>query len=285
MRWRASRSAASCRSASSPGRPNVPAPDIEPVNGPSKMKRLEGKKALVIGSATGIGAAVCRLFGQEGADVALADLGRTEPREALVAELTGLGVDAFALECDVTDRAQVEAAVAAAVARFGAVDIVVNNAGLGANADFPDQDWEQWHRVIDINLNGVAYGMKAALAHMLPRGKGRIINTASQLSHKPAPGNAVYCAAKAGVVGLSVSVAQEVAARGVTINCVCPGPTDTPMWNAGDDDWNKWKLSTLPIRRIGQPEEIAWAYVYLASDEAGYMVGQSISPNGGDVMW
>lgn len=249
------------------------------------MNRLAGKKALVIGSATGIGAAVSRLFGQEGADVALADLGRIAERDALVAEVRGLGVDAFGIECDVTDRAQVEAAVAAAVARFGALDIVVNNAGFGANADFAAQEWEQWRKVIDINLNGVAYGIKAALGHMLPRGTGRIINTASQLAHKPAPGNAAYCAAKAGVVGLTASVAQEVAARGVTINCVCPGPTDTPMWNLSDPEWNRWKLSTLPIRRIGTPEEIAWAYVYLASDEAAYMVGQSISPNGGDVMW
>lgn len=249
------------------------------------MNRLAGKKALVIGSATGIGAAVCRLFGREGADVALADLGRNEPRDELVAELKGLGVDAFKLECDVTDYAQVEAAVAAAIERFGHLDIVVNNAGFGANSDFVTQDWEQWRKVIDVNLNGVAYGIKAALTHMLPRGYGRIINTASQLAHKPAPGNAPYCAAKAGVVGLTVSVAQEVAEQGVTINCVCPGPTDTPMWNLSDPEWNRWKLSTLPIKRIGTPEEIAWAYVYLASDEAAYMVGQSISPNGGDVMW
>lgn len=249
------------------------------------MNRLAGKRALVIGSATGIGAAVSRLLGQEGADVALADFGRTAERDALVAEIRGLGVDAVGLACDVTDRAEVEAAVAAAVGRFGALDIVVNNAGFGANADFAAQDWDEWRKVIDINLNGVAYGIRAALAHMLPRGHGRIINTASQLAHKPAPGNAAYCAAKAGVVGLTVSVAQEVAARGVTVNCVCPGPTDTPMWNLSDPEWNRWKLSTLPIRRIGTPEEIAWAYVYLASDEAAYMVGQSISPNGGDVMW
>lgn len=250
------------------------------------MKRLAGKKALVIGSATGIGAAVCRLFGREGADVALADFGHTEARDALVAELGVEGVEAFGIECDVTDRAQVEAAFAAAIARFGALDIVVNNAGLGAgNADFAAQDWGDWFKVINVNLNGVAYCMKAALDHMLPRGFGRIINTASQLAHKPAPGNASYCAAKAAVVSLSVSVAQEVAAKGINVNCVCPGPTDTPMWNANDQVWNRWKLSTLPIRRIGTPEEIASAYVYLASDEAAYMVGQSISPNGGDVMW
>lgn len=250
------------------------------------MNRLKDKKALVIGASTGIGRAVSRLFAGEGASVAVADFGREQQREELVAALLAMGVDAVALECDVSNRAQVEAIVDAAVARFGHLDILVNNAGLGAiSAPFAGQDWDEWRRILAVNLDGVAYGTRAALAHMLPRGYGRIINTASQLAHKPAPGNASYCAAKAGVVALSASVAQEVAASGVTVNCVCPGPTDTPMWRASDEEWNRWKLSTLPIKRIGTPEEIAWAYVYLASDEAAYVVGQSISPNGGDVMW
>lgn len=250
------------------------------------MHRLANKNALVIGAATGIGRAVAELFGAEGANVAVADFGREEPRSEVVKSLQAGGVDAFAVECDVTDRRQVEAAIKSAADRFGHVDIVVNNAGLGAGSrPLAQQDWDQWDRVVAVNLRGVAYGVKAALDHMLPRGYGRIINTASQLAHKPAAGNASYCAAKAGVVALTVSVAQEVAEHGITVNCVCPGPTDTLMWRASDEAWNKWKLSTLPIKRIGQPQEIAWAYVYLASDEAAYMIGQSISPNGGDVMW
>jgi NAD(P)-dependent dehydrogenase (short-subunit alcohol dehydrogenase family) len=250
------------------------------------MNRLKNKTALVIGASTGIGRAVSRLFADEGANVAIADFGREKERAELVAELLAVGVDALALECDVTDRLQVKAAVDAAVSRFGHLDILVNNAGLGARAaPFAEQDWDEWRRILAVNLDGVAYGTWCALAHMLPRGYGRIINTASQLAHKPAPGNASYCAAKAGVVALSVSIAQEVAASGVTVNCVCPGPTDTPMWRASDEAWNRWKISTLPIKRIGTPEEIAWAYVYLASDEAAYVIGQSISPNGGDVMW
>ena len=149
-------------------------------------------------------------------------------------------------------------------------------------ADDRDGDWE---RIVSVNLIGVAVAMRHVLPHMVGRGYGRIINTASQLAHKPSPGNAMYCATKAGVVALTVSVAQEVADRGVTINAVCPGPTDTPMWRASDAEWNRWKIASLPAKRIGEPREIAWAYVYLASDEAAYMIGQSISPNGGDVMW
>jgi NAD(P)-dependent dehydrogenase (short-subunit alcohol dehydrogenase family) len=112
-----------------------------------------------------------------------------------------------------------------------------------------------------------------------------VINTASQLAHRPAPLASAYSASKAALVALSVSVAQEVASRGVTVNCVCPGPTDTAMWQASDPAWRDWKSSQLPIRRVGQPEEIASAYVFLASDEASFMIGQSISPNGGDVSW
>jgi NAD(P)-dependent dehydrogenase (short-subunit alcohol dehydrogenase family) len=128
--------------------------------------------------------------------------------------------------------------------------------------------------------------MKHVLPHMRERGYGRIINTASQLAHKPSPLNASYCASKAGVVALTVSVAHEVGLAGITVNAVCPGPTDTPMWQSDPDkEWQRWKIESLPMRRLGQPVEIAWAYVYLASDEASYCTGQSISPNGGDVMW
>ncbi|WP_424930686.1 SDR family NAD(P)-dependent oxidoreductase [Amaricoccus tamworthensis] len=250
------------------------------------MNRLNGKTALVIGGSTGIGEAVCRLFAAEGAKVAVADFGRIEARDGVVAAIRDAGGEAIGLECDVTLEAQVSCAIEATIKAFGPLDILVNNAGVSALGEpFAQQDWDDWQRVIDVNLRGVAYGMKHALRHMHPRGTGRIINTASQLAHKPAPGNASYCASKAGVVALSVSVAQEVAASGITVNCVCPGPTDTPLWRASDPEWNEWKLSTLPIRRIGTVDEIAWAYVYLASDEAAYMVGQSVSPNGGDVMW
>jgi NAD(P)-dependent dehydrogenase (short-subunit alcohol dehydrogenase family) len=251
------------------------------------MDRLRGKTALVIGAHTGIGQEVCKLFAAEGAAVGVGDVGRAADGEPLVAELRETGRDAFPLAVDVRDEAQVKAAVEEAIARFGHLDIIVNNAGIsGHHGPLQTDTVEEWEQVMAVNLRGVFFGMKHALPHMLERGYGRIVNTASQLAHKPSPLNASYCASKAGVVALTVSVAHEVGASGVTVNAVCPGPTDTPMWRTNPDEaWQRWKIDSLPMKRLGQPEEIAWAYVYLASDEASYVTGQSLSPNGGDVMW
>ena len=251
------------------------------------MDRLKGKTALVIGGNTGIGREVCRLFATEGADVAVGDFGREEAGQSLLAELRAMGHEAFPLVVDVRSEEQIKAAIDAAIARFGHLDILVNNAGIsGHQGPLQDETVDEWEAVMSVNLRGVFFGMKHALPHMVGRGYGRIINTASQLAHKPSPLNASYCASKAGVVALTASVAHEVATTGVTVNAVCPGATDTPMWRQpGNEDWKAWKIDSLPIKRLGQPIEIAWAYVYLASDEASYCLGQSISPNGGDVMW
>src|SRR5829696_9056868 len=251
------------------------------------MNRLENKKALVIGSNTGIGREVCRLFAHEGADIAASDHDRAEAGESLIAELHRSGRGAFQLDVDVRSEEQVKAAINFAIASFGHLDILVNNAGIsGHQGPLQNETIDEWEAVMDVNLRGVFLGMKHALPHMIDRGYGRIINTASQLAHKPSPLNASYCASKAGVVALTAAAAQEVALKGITVNTVCPGPTDTPMWRSDpDDEWKRWKIESLPMRRLGRPIEIAWAYVYLASDEASYCTGQSISPNGGDVMW
>jgi NAD(P)-dependent dehydrogenase (short-subunit alcohol dehydrogenase family) len=251
------------------------------------MNRLKDKKALVIGGGTGIGREVCRLFAQEGADVAVGDFGHEEHRATLVEEVCGWGRYAFAIEVNVVYEQQVKAAVADAVDRLGHLDILVNNAGIGGHhGPLQTETLEEWEKVMSVNLRGIFLGMKHSLPHMIERGYGRIINTASQLAHKPSPFNASYCASKAGVVSLTASVAQEVALRGITVNAVAPGATDTPMWRQpGSEEWKRWKLESLPMKRLGQPVEIAWAYVYLASDEASYCTGQTISPNGGDVMW
>jgi NAD(P)-dependent dehydrogenase (short-subunit alcohol dehydrogenase family) len=250
------------------------------------MERLSNRSALVIGCASGIGRSVATLFAREGADVALADSGRAAEIDSLRDAIRAEGRRTVSFDVDVRDEAAVAASVAGTIATFGKLDILVNNAGVsGGFSSFASQDSADWRLVLDVNLNGVAYGMRHALPHMLSRGYGRIINTASQLAHKPAPNNAMYCASKAAVVALTASVAMEAAASGVTVNAVAPGPTDTAMWRAADPEWNAWKISTLPIKRVGTVEEIAWAYVFLASDEAGFMVGQSVSPNGGDVMW
>jgi NAD(P)-dependent dehydrogenase (short-subunit alcohol dehydrogenase family) len=251
------------------------------------MDRLTGKTALVIGGSTGIGRAVCQQFAAEGAAVAVADYRHEAEAASLVDDLRRLGRDAFAIEVDVRDEAQVRAAVEAAIAQFGQLDIVVNNAGIAGNKlAIHEETTEDFDEVMNVNVRGVFFGMKHALPHMLARGSGRIINTASQLAHKPRPRNSPYSASKAAVVALTVSVAQEVGRDGITVNCVCPGPTETPMWRiSGTEATRQALIESLPIPRVAQPEEIAWAYVYLASDEAAYVTGQSISPNGGDVMW
>lgn len=250
------------------------------------MNRLAGQTSLVVGAASGIGREVCRLFAREGAHVAVADHAQSAEAAQLVEEIKDLGRDAISIEVDVVEDGQMKSAVDAALAQFGRIDIMVNNAGVGSPMKpFHEEGWQTWDRIMAVNLRGVASGMKHVLPHMLQQGYGRIINTASQLAHKPAPGAAAYCASKAGVVALSASVAQEVATKGITVNAVCPGPTDTPMWRQSDPAWNEWKIQSLPMKRLGQPVEIAWAYVYLASDEASYVTGQSLSPNGGDVMW
>ena len=251
------------------------------------MNRLRNKTALVIGGNTGIGREVCRLFALEGAAVAVGDYGREADGASLIAELAATGRNVFRCAVDVRFEEQVKEVIAQAIARFGHLDILVNNAGIsGHQGPLQHESVDEWEAVIAINLRGAFFGMKHVLPHMIERGDGRIINTASQLAHKPSPLNASYCASKAGVVALSAAVAQEVALNGITVNTVCPGPTDTPMWRSDPDEaWKRWKIDSLPMRRLGQPTEIAWAYVYLASDEASYCTGQSLSPNGGDVMW
>ncbi|HMN84770.1 MAG TPA: SDR family oxidoreductase [Bauldia sp.] len=252
------------------------------------MNRLEGRKALVIGGSTGIGREVCRLFATEGADVVVGDFGHAADKASLIAEIGAIapGRQADSVEVDVTVEQQVADAVAFAVDRLGRIDILVNNAGIGGiHQPIQDETSEHYDRMLAVTLKGAWLGMKYAVPHMLQRGDGRIINTASQLAHKPSPLNASYCAAKAGVVALTVSTALELAETGIRVNAVCPGATQTPMWAAGDKAWCEWKANSLPIKRVAQPIEIAWAYVYLASEEASYMIGQSISPNGGDICW
>ncbi|MDF2797637.1 MAG: hypothetical protein K0R85_381 [Devosia sp.] len=251
------------------------------------MASLAGQTALVIGGAIGIGRAVAEALSRAGARVLVADRALAEERRALMLELAGDGGIADHCECDVTRREDVVAAVARGIELGeGQLHILVNNAGIGLPmTDFIDISWPDWQRVMDVNLRGTAYGIQAVLPHMLDRGYGRIVNTASQLAHKPAAQAAAYSASKAGIVALTTAVAVEVASRGVLVNCVCPGPTDTATWRKSEPEWARNKAASLPIGRIAHPDEIAGAYVFLASEAGNFMVGQSISPNGGDVSW
>lgn len=249
-------------------------------------RALEKKNALVIGGAVGIGRAVCQAFAAAGANVIVADKGWLDERMALLEELRTHDVAASSCDVDVTDETSVSRVVEYSVSAFQHVDIMVNNAGVtSAGAPIQSQDWDVWDDIFSVNLKGVAFGMKHMIPHMLSRRYGRIINTSSQLAHKPVGSHSAYCASKAAVTALTASVAQEVAGKGVTVNCVCPGMTDTAMLHVGGSAFVAEKLRALPIGRAGTPSEVASTYVYLASDAAAFFIGQSLSPNGGDVMW
>jgi 3-oxoacyl-[acyl-carrier protein] reductase len=245
--------------------------------------RLQGKKALVTGGARGIGGAIATAFAREGADVAVLDLTMAKA-EAKTAELEQFGVKTVAIAADVSNEAQVEAAVAAAIKGLGQIDILVNNAGIDTTSVVTDMSTAMWDEMMAVNLRSVFLCTRAVLKPMLDRKFGRIINIASQLGHKGAPEMAHYAAAKAGVIGFTKSLAYEVARDGVTANAICPGPIETELYRGLPEEWRKAKLNELPIRRAGQVTEIAPTAVLLASEEGAYYVGATMNPNGGDVM-
>lgn len=250
------------------------------------MGRLEGRRARVTGGGSGIGRAVCLAFAREGADVAVIDKS-PESAAAVAAEVAAIGRRAFALTGDLTQEEDANRVAAEAIDRLGHLDICVANAGIsGPRLPVADLRLDQWRRTVDGCLTSIFLTVRAVLPHLIERRSGRIITTSSQLAHKPSPLQAPYCAAKAGVVALTVSLAQEVVHYGIRVNTVAPGPTLTGMTNRpGNEPFIEERVKRLPIGRIGQPEEIAPSFVFLASDDAEYFVGQTISPNGGDVFW
>ncbi|KQU85837.1 3-oxoacyl-ACP reductase [Mesorhizobium sp. Root102] len=245
--------------------------------------RLTGKKALVTGGARGIGGAIATAFAREGADVAVLDL-KLDAAEARTAALAAFGVKTFAVAADVSDEAQVEAAVKKAEAALGQIDILVNNAGIDTTSVVAEMSTAMWDQMMAVNLRSVFLCTRAVLKPMISRKFGRIINIASQLGHKGAPEMAHYAAAKAGVIGFTRSLAYEVARDGITVNAICPGPIETELFKALPEEWKKRKLGELPIGRAGHVDEIAPTAVLLASEEGAYYIGATMNPNGGDVM-
>jgi 3-oxoacyl-[acyl-carrier protein] reductase len=245
--------------------------------------RLQGKKALVTGGARGIGGAIATAFAREGADVAVLDLTMAKA-EAKTAELEQFGVKTVAIAADVSNEAQVEAAVAAVIKGLGQIDILVNNAGIDTTSVVTEMSTLMWDEMMAVSLRSVFLCTRAVLKPMIERKFGRIINIASQLGHKGAPEMAHYAAAKAGVIGFTKSLAYEVARDGVTANAICPGPIETELYRGLPEEWRKTKLNELPIRRAGQVTEIAPTAVLLASEEGAYYVGATMNPNGGDIM-
>jgi 3-oxoacyl-[acyl-carrier protein] reductase len=244
------------------------------------MFRLDGKAALVTGASGGIGAAIARALHAQGATIALSGT-RVGALEALAAEL---GDRAHVCAADLADPAAPDALIAAAEAACGPLHILVNNAGLTRDMLALRMKDEDWQKVLDVDLTAPFRLARAVLRGMLKRRAGRIIGISSIVGVTGNAGQANYAAAKAGLVGMSKALAQEVASRGVTVNVVAPGFIETPMTDALNEA-QKTKLSEqIPLGRLGQPSDIASAVVYLASDEAGWVTGATLHVNGGMAM-
>jgi 3-oxoacyl-[acyl-carrier protein] reductase len=248
------------------------------------MKVLQGRIAVVTGAASGIGKGIAIAFAREGASVVVAD--RVD--EAQAAEVLALikthGGEGLFVRTDVSDATSVRAMADAALARFGRVDILVNNAGIFTESLIETLPIEDWDRVINTNLRGTFLCTRALLGQMLERGDGRIINIASQLGQIGGTSVGHYAASKAGVIGLTKSLAREVSRRGVLVNAIAPGPIETPMLDSETEGWRRTKLAELPIGRFGTVDEVTPTAVLLASPAGSYYVGQTLGPNGGDVM-
>ena len=244
------------------------------------MFDLTGKNALVTGASGGIGAEIARALHGAGAVVAISGT-RIAPLEALAAEL---GERVHVLTCDLSDAESVEALPKAAIAAMGSMDILVNNAGITRDGLMMRMSDDDWLAVIEVNLNSTFRLMRAALRGMMKARWGRIINISSVVAQAGNPGQANYGAAKAGVVGMSKSLAQEVASRGITVNCVAPGLIATPMTDKLNDEQRKSILDGVPVGRMGLPAEVAAGVLYLASVEAAYVTGATLDINGGGDM-
>lgn len=244
------------------------------------MFDLTGKTALVTGASGGIGGGIARALHAQGATVGLSGT-RREALEALAAELGGR---AHVLPCNLADAAQVEALVGDAEKAMGQLDILVNNAGLTRDGLAMRMKDEDWQTVIDVNLGAAFKLARAAMRGMMKRRWGRIISITSVVGVTGNPGQANYAASKAGLIGMSKSLAAELASRNITVNCVAPGFIATAMTDALDDKQKEGINARIPMGRMGAPEEIAAAVVYLASPEAGYVTGHTVHVNGGMAM-
>jgi len=247
-------------------------------------KKLIDKIGLVTGGARGIGGEIAIAFAQAGADVVVADLLEESAAAPILSAIEQAGRRSLFVRTDVADAQQVQDLVAAARAEFGRIDILVNNAGVVSQVKFDELEVAEWDRVLSINLRGVFLGCRYVLPEMLERGNGKIINVASQLGQIGGLEMVHYSASKAGVIGLTKALAREVSARGVHVNAIAPGPILTDMMAEETEEWAAKKLAELPMERFGQPQEVAPAAVFLASDDSSYFVGQTLCPNGGDVM-
>ena len=242
---------------------------------------LLGKIAYVTGGSRGIGRACALAFAEAGADVAIADL---EDAGEVLRAIAAHGQRGFAMAADMGDVSQINAFAAAAEAALGPCDILLNNAGLNLRSPFGQISEAEYDRVVDVHLKGMFFMAQAVYPGMVARGSGRIINMASQLALKGSAGIVTYCAAKAGIIGLTRALAHEAGPLGVLVNAIAPGPVETDLTRQRGPEWKARIAASLPLGRLGHPEEIAATAILLAGPGGGFYAGACLSPNGGDVM-
>ena len=258
------------------------------------LKRFIGKTVLVTGASRGIGAGIALRFAREGANVVVSDV--APHVEETAKQIAALGVRAIPVLCDVTDRAQVEALYGRAMKEFGRLDVSVQNAGVITIAPIDRLTEAEWNKVLAVNTTGVFLCCQAAAKHMMKQRSGRLINTASGQARQGFIYTPHYAASKFGVIGITQSLAKELAPFGITVNAFCPGIIETDMWAYNDQAWGKllgnykpgelmaeW-VRNIPMKRAGTPEDVAGAIAFLASDDAAYITGQTLNIDGGLIM-
>lgn len=241
------------------------------------MGKLQDKVVVITGGVSGIGAATAKLFAQEGAKLVLVDFNE-EKGKAFTEELTSQGTEAVFVKADVTSEEDVKNIYETTLSKFGRVDVLFNNAGIGAVKPTEELTYAEWRKTVEVDLDGVFLVAQGAIKEFLKTGGGVIVNTASMYGWVGAPGSAAYNAAKAGVVNFTRSIGLEYAERNIRVNAICPGFIDTPI--LGETD-RQFLTNATPMKRLGKPEEIANAVLFLASDDSSFMTGNSLIVDGG----
>ncbi len=248
--------------------------------------RLPDKVAIVTGGASGLGRGIALALAREGARVAVVDLNEAGARDT-VAAIAKDGGQAAAWRADISDKARIDQVVAEIISRWGTVDILVNNAGLDRVGPFVSSSEAEWDLILRVNLKGPIVCTRAVLDEMTRKGYGKIVNIASDAGRVGSTGEAVYSAAKGGIIAFTKTIARETARHRLNVNCVCPGPSDTPLFQevaAGNPKLAESLKRVIPFGRLGTAEDLAPAVVFLASDESGFVTGQTLSVSGGLTM-